>query len=273
MSLEYRIDHRGVVQLQAARQRNYCWPLLILILLLLLVIAAWLYVSGYLTPVDSTNGTQALSLRGKMNEQARLLEEQSQQILKLESQAASATRSEQVQATANEELRRKLGLLETELADAKQNLVLYEDILSPKNLEAGLSIRHFGLKPRLIDTEGKKLEHNNYYQYQLVLANVRGSEANVAGNYKVEIKGLKAGAKASLQLDQVRVKSAEQNQDVNRFSLKYYQRFEGIIELPPNFIPEQVIVTLLPDTGANPVTKSYDWQSFNLSKKSAASKE
>ncbi|WP_298608654.1 DUF6776 family protein [uncultured Thiothrix sp.] len=273
MSLEYRIDHRGVVQLQAARQRNLCWPLLVVLLLLLLVVTAWLYVSGYLTPVDSTSGTQALSLRGKMNEQARLLEEQQQHIIKLESQAASATRSEQVQATANVELQRKLELAETELANAKDNLLLYEEILSPKDVEAGLSIRHFGLKPRLVDLEGNKLPHERFYQYQLVLANVRGNEAGVAGRYNLEIKGLKAGAKVNLQLDSLRMKSTEQNQDVNHFSLKYYQRFEGIIELPPEFTPEQVIVTLRPESGANSVTKSYDWQSFNLSKKSAASKE
>lgn len=273
MSLEYRIDHRGVVQVQAARQRNLCWPLLVVLLLLLLVVTAWLYVSGYLTPVDSTSGTQALSLRGKMNEQARLLAEQQQQMIKLESQAASATRSEQVQATANAELRRKLDLAETELANAKDNLLLYEDILSPKDIEAGLSIRHLGLKPRLVDLEGNKLPHERFYQYQLVLSNVRSSEVGVTGQYHLEIKGLKAGTKVNLPLDSLRVESTEQNQDVNRFSLKYYQRFEGIIELPPEFTPEQVTVTLRPESGANSVTKSYDWQSFNLSKKSAASKE
>lgn len=273
MSLEYRIDHRGVVQLHAARQRNLCWPLLVFLVLFLFIITIWLYVSGYLTPADATNSTQALSLRGKMNEQARQLEEQKQQIIKLQSQAASATRSEQVQATANEELRRKLELAETELANAKDNLLLYEEILSPKDLGSGLAIRHFGLKPRLIDTEGNKLAHDRFYQYQLVLANVRGSDAGVAGRYNLEIKGLKANAQVNLQLDKLRVKSIEQNQDVNRFSLKYYQRFEGIIELPPEFFPEQLTISLLPDSGANPVTKSYDWQSFNLSKKSAVSKE
>lgn len=273
MSLEYRIDHRGVVQLQAARQRNFCWPLLAVLLLLLLLIAAWLYISGYLTPVDSTTGTQAVSLRGKMNEQTRLLEEQKQQIIKLESQAASATRSEQVQTTANEELRRRLAALETELAEAKDNMLLYEGILSPKSVESGLTIRHFGLKPRAVDAKGNKLPHDQFYQYQLVLSNVRGSDAGIAGQYNVEIKGLKAASKVNLQLTDMLMKSTEQNQDVNRFSLKYYQRFEGTIELPPDFIPEQVLVTLRPDSGANPVTKSYDWQSFNLSKKSAASKE
>ena len=273
MSLEYRIDHRGVVQLQAARQRNFCWPLLAVLLLLLFLIAAWLYISGYLTPVDSTTGTQAVSLRGKMNEQARLLEEQKQQIIKLESQAASATRSEQVQTTANEELRRRLAALETELAEAKDNMLLYEGILSPKSVESGLTIRHFGLKPRAVDAKGNKLPHDQFYQYQLVLSNVRGSDAGIAGQYNVEIKGLKAASKVNLQLTDMLMKSTEQNQDVNRFSLKYYQRFEGTIELPPDFIPEQVLVTLRPDSGANPVTKSYDWQSFNLSKKSAASKE
>lgn len=273
MSLEYRIDHRGVVQVQAARQRNVCWPLLVGLLLLLLVVMAWLYVSGYLTPVDSTNGMQAFSLRGKMNEQARLLAEQQHQIIKLESQAASAMRSEQVQATANAELRRKLELAETELANAKDNLLLYEDILSPKDIEAGLSIRYLGLKPRLVDLEGNKLPHERFYQYQLVLSNVRGSEFGVAGQYHLEIKGLKAGTRVNLPLDSLRVKSTGQNQDVNRFSLKYYQRFEGIIELPPEFVPEQVTVTLRPEAGANPVTKSYAWQAFNLSKKSAVSKE
>jgi hypothetical protein len=274
MSLEYRVDHRGVVQLQVARQRSFCWPALILLLLLFVLAGVWLYFSGYLTPVDSGGSLQALSLRGKMNEQVRLLEKQSSQILQLESQTAAAVRSREVQESANEVLRRKLVLAESELAEARQHLSLYEEILSPKDMEPGLHVQHFAVKQRVIDGEGNKLEHDRYYQYHLVLANLHG-DGVVAGRFMLELAGALNGKDVVLKLSDVLVNATDDKQPVDRFSLKYYQSIEGNLELPPAFVPKQVTVSLHPESiaGSGKVTKTYAWDAFNLSKKSTASKE
>ncbi|MEZ5449306.1 MAG: DUF6776 family protein [Thiolinea sp.] len=173
MALEYRFDHRGNVELHTGYKRSYCWLYFLLFVLLEVGVAAWLYLSGYLIPADSDNNNtvQALSLRGKVNEQERLLTKQAEQLVRLESQVAVAQRSEKIQITTSEALRDKLMLAESELGEARERLLLYEEILSPQALEEGLNIQHLGIKRRLIDNQGKKLAHDRYYQYYLVLTN------------------------------------------------------------------------------------------------------
>ncbi len=267
MSLEYKIDHRGVAQLQTGQKRGYCWPVLLTLLILLLLASIWLFFSGYLTPAGATGGLQALSLRGKMDEQARMLDRQSEQILQLESQAAAAIRSRDVEVSANEVLRRKLSVAETDLAEARGRLLLYEDILSPKALDQGLNITHFAIKARVIDEEGNKLEPDRYYQYHLVLANVRGGETVASGQFELTLSGQQDNKPVTLKLDQLSSGATGNTRKAssNTFSLKYYQSIEGQIELPKSFIPVQAVVVLHPAAeGSLAVTKTYDWASFRL---------
>lgn len=157
MALEYRFDHRGNVELQSGRKRSYCWWYFLIFILLQAGLAGWLYFSGYLTPVDSVGSVQALSLRGKMNEQERLLKIQAENITRLESQFVSAQRSEKIQQVANESLRQQLGAAETALAESRERLLLYEEVLSPQSLEQGLRVLHLGIRQLLIDESGEKI--------------------------------------------------------------------------------------------------------------------
>ena len=279
MSLEYRFDHRGNVELQSAgSKRSLCWLYFLLFILFQLGGGGWLYFSGYLTPIDSEGSVQALSLRGKMNEQERLLAKQSEQILRLESKVATAQRSESIQNTSNEALRDKLILAETELAESRERLLLYEEILAPETLEKGLNIQYLDIKSLLIDDEGKKLVHDRYYQYHLILTNVRGGDELVNGRFNLSIQGEKNNNPVSLKLSDIVVKTEgkQQNADSDyKFSLKYYQGLEGSIELPEGFNPQQVTVQLIPATGKSgkKVTRKYDWETFELAKKATTTKE
>jgi len=279
MSLEYRFDHRGNVELQpTGYKRSLCWLYFLLFILFQLGVLAWLYSSGYLTPADSENSVQALSLRGKMDEQERLLGEQSKEILRLESRAAMAQRSESIQNTANTVLRDKLVLAETELAESRERLLLYEEVLSPQSLAKGLNIQYLDMKRLLIDKNGKKLAHDRYYQYHLILTNVRGDKSQVTGKFDLKIQGQQQGKTLTLPLETLLLKteSSVKHQSSEQvgyaFSLKYYQGLEGKIELPPTFKPEQVIIDLMPVSGKK-VTRQYDWNAFQLAKISTTNKE
>ncbi|MGB1254732.1 MAG: DUF6776 family protein [Thiolinea sp.] len=273
MSLEYRFDHRGNVELQSGRQkRSLCWLYFLLFILLQLGVATWLYFSGYLTPVDSEGSVQALSLRGKMDEQERLIAKQSQEIVRLESQVATAQRAEAIQSTSNAVLRDKLVLAETELAESREHLLLYEEILSPQSLEKGLNIRYLDIKRLLIDGEGKKLAHDRYYQYHLILTNVRGDDALVKGKFSLSVRGEKDGKSLTLKLKELVADNKNKQQSGNRFALKYYQGLEGNIELPEGFKPQQVTIVLIPVAGKK-VTRQYSWDAFELAKISTTSKE
>jgi len=271
MSLEYRVDHRGHVELQAPRKRPRCCFYLSLVLALLLLALGWLIFNGYLLPSGSVGSLRAFTLHGQLTEQKRLLAEREEDIVQLESQVAAAQRERQIQESANKKLRRKLLLAEGELAEASQRLVLYEDILTPsEETPQGLQVRHLGLQERTLDEDGNPLEGGRFYQYHLVLAHVRGGDAVVSGRFAIKLTGKLDGKEHELALAEM--SEAVEPQPELKFSLKYYQSIEGTLALPPGFAPEKVIVVLTPEGNSNAtVTESYDWNSFKLSQKSTAS--
>ncbi|PID99880.1 MAG: hypothetical protein CSA79_06160 [Thiothrix nivea] len=203
MTLEYRFDHRGNVELQNGQKHSYCGWYLLCFVLLQTGLVGWLYFSGYLTPLNAEGTVQALSLRGKMDEQERLLKKQAAEI------------------------------------------------------------------------SGKKLPHNRYYQYHLILANINSGHHDtlVKGTFNLKVVGDmqsdKSNKPVTLTLQDIRAEiSPEQPETAaNLFSLKYYQGLEGSIELPEHFTPKKMIVELMPAAkqAGKKVTRQYDWNRFKLS--------
>lgn len=264
MSLEYRFENRGTVQVRptGSDKRNPCWYMLIGTALLLLALLGWQFFSGYLTPANSS-GFQALTLRGKMNEQEKLIEKQTASIRELEEQLATAKREKEVQVVANGELERKFAAAESDLSVQRDKLALYEEILSPAGLEPGVHLQYFGVKERLVDNDGKKLgSGQRLYQYHLVLANIRGGDAAVKGNFSIVISGKQDDKSASVMHQDV---TPSGEKAVSEFDVKHYQSLEGSLLFPKDFVPESVKVKVTLASGESPerLTKSYDWASFN----------
>lgn len=277
--MEYKFDHRGNVELQGGYERSYCWVYFLLFILAQVGLGIWLYANGYLTPVDSEDNAQVISLGSKLDGQEQQLKLKSDEIVRLESQFISARRSEEIQQTANETLREQLGAAETALADSRERLLLYEEILSPQSSERGLGVRHLTVQQLLIDEDGKKLAHDRYYQYHLILTNIRGGSDDVLvkGQFDLKLSGQQNDQKVTLTLADIMVKTSQGKEALGTtdFSLKYYQGLEGKIELPERFIPEQVTVVLQPNSssGGKRVTKQYDWGTFKLAKQSGKNEE
>ena len=84
MSLEYRFDSRGTGQLRqvGSDKKSPCWYILAALIAVLTIAGSWLLIQGYLLSADSS-GSHALSLRGKIDEQQRLLDRQSATIKQL----------------------------------------------------------------------------------------------------------------------------------------------------------------------------------------------
>ncbi len=279
MSLEYRFDHRGNVELQDAHKRSYCWVYFLLFILAQAGLGIWLYFNGYLTPVDAGDNAQVISLGSKLNGQEQQLKLKSDEIVRLESQFISARRSEKIQQTANDALREQLGAAETALAESRERLLLYEEILSPQSSERGLSVRHLTIQQLMIDEDGKKLAHDRFYQYHLILTNIRGGDDDslASGQFDLKLTGRQDTKNVTLTLSDIMVKTGQEKevQAASQFSLKYYQGLEGKIELPEYFVPEQVIVELKPaaKSGGKRVKKQYDWDTFKLANQSSTNEE
>ncbi|WP_287601805.1 DUF6776 family protein [Thiothrix sp.] len=261
MALEYKFENRGTTQVRptGSDKRNPCWYMLIAALLLVLMMATWLFFSGYLTPVDSS-GAHAVTLRGKMDEQERLLTKQLADIKALEDQLATVKREQQVQVSANDELTKKFAAASAELASEREKLVLYEGILSPSGLAEGLHIQHFGVKPRMVDDKGKKVE--GLYNYHLVLSNIKGGDTSVDGSYSITINGKQDGKDVTVTHKDV---TPAADKLATKFSVKHYQSLEGNLLFPKDFVPVTVKLKVTPNTGDAPerLTRSYEWATFN----------
>lgn len=264
MSLEYKFENRGTVQVRPTGidKRSPCWYMLIGVLLLLTALAGWLFFSGYMTPANASGGIHAVTLRGKMDEQERLLAQQTATIRELEDKLASAKRDEDVQVVANEELKRKFAAAEADLTVQRGKLALYEEILSPAGLEQGLHLQHFAVKERLVDNDGKKINGMRVYQYHLVLAHIRGGEEVIKGSYSIAISGKQDGKPASVLHKDVTPAGEKAN---TAFEVKHYQSLEGNLVFPKDFVPESVKVKVTLASGETPerLAKSYEWSSFS----------
>ncbi|OQX13772.1 MAG: hypothetical protein BWK73_11325 [Thiothrix lacustris] len=264
MSLEYKFENRGTVQVRptGSDKRSPCWYMLLSVLLLLTALAGWLFFSGYLTPANASSGIHAMTLRGKMDEQERLIAQQAATLHELEGKLASAKRGEDVQVVANEELKRKFAAAEADLTVQRSKLALYEEILSPAGLEQGLHLQHFAVKERLVDNDGKKINATRLYQYHLVLAHIRSGEEVIKGSYSIAISGKQDGKSASVLHKDVTPPGETAN---TAFEVKHYQSLEGNLVFPKDFVPESVKVKVTLASGETPerLAKSYEWSSFS----------
>lgn len=259
MSLEYKFENRGTVQVRptGSDRRNICWYILILVVIALLGTGIWLFFGGYLTPADSS-GVHAMSLRGKMNEQEKMIGQQLDKIKSLEEQLATVRRELQVQTAANEELSKKFSASAADLVAAKEKIKLYDGIVSPSDQEEGLNIQHFGIKPRLADAKGKKVA--GLYQYHLELSNLSkdNNEKAIDGSYSIIITGRQNGKEVVVTQKDV---TPDKEKVQTRFSVKRYQNLDGSLLFPKNFTPTSVKLKVSPSTGDTPahLTQSYDW--------------
>lgn len=258
MAIEYSYEE-GQIKLRSTEQpKRRCWYLLIIVLLLAIGLGVWLFIRGYFIPADS-DSPQAISLRGKLNEQAHTLERQSTNITELENELGIVRREKAIQKTANEELNKQLLLAEQKLSEAEEQLLLYGNILSTQDLEAGLRIQHFGMKIIKVDKEGQKLESDRHYRYSLVLSNIRNDETTtVTGDFEITLTGRQNGKTVSLSHTDLPLK---ENQIVSRFSLKYYKSLDGEILLPEGFSPKKVRVVVKPKEG-KALEESHKWRTL-----------
>lgn len=263
MALEYKYE-QGQVRVKSANSaRALCWYLIIFLFLLNIAAVAWLYFTGYLTSVESESGHSfSTSLRGKMNEQKHLLTTRKQKIESLSQELGILKREQKIQIVANTELNKKLLLAEEKLSDADEELALYGNILNAKDLKQGLHIQHFGLKTVKVDKDGVKVQKNTRFSYHVVLSYIRSDNSLIKGKFLISIIGKQKNK--SVTLIHTNLVPKLEGSPLKGFSLKYYQRLEGKIELPADFTIEKVKLTVSPSSGTA-LDVTYDWATVHES--------
>lgn len=182
----------------------------------------------------------AVRTREVLEEEIRKLRDEAQQ---LHEALARAQRTIQMDQAAYQELDKSLKASAQEIVKLREELNFYRNIISPADNKGGLRVQSFTIEPA---------GAANQYRYKLVLVQALKHGRTVTGQVSLEIAGMQAGQDTALKFP----RAGERPIYVN---LKYFQDIEGRLELPRNFQPRQVRVSITASGGAAAVEATFAW--------------
>lgn len=215
------------------------------LIVVLVVTAAWaLFEYGRYSA-----GYDSLSASSEMQQLEKMKLGLERNIVFLREQKTALQQQQQVEQQAYDEVRHDLKDLQDENLELKEELAFYRGIVSPEEGAHGLRIQ--GLQVTKNAKEGS-------FHYKLVLTQVLKNDRLARGRVEVKIEGIREedGRQENLTLTDVTV---PKRQPMN-FKFKYFQAFEGDMEMPEGFVPIRVSVTVDPSgSRMEPVEKVFDW--------------
>ena len=152
-----------------------------------------------------------------------------QENAELRQQLAIVQRSSEIDRRASLEVRNDFARLQDKMQALRKELAFYRGIVSPADSKVGLSIQRFDLKHT--GTTGR-------YTYNLMLTQVKGNDRYAQGVVEIDVDGLQDGDSKVLTFDSLRVDGSKAMQ----FKFRYFQDFEGEIELPAGFVPQRLTI-------------------------------
>lgn len=181
----------------------------------------------------------AVRARSALEDETKQLRNEVQQ---MQETLARAQRTIQMDQAAYQELDKSLKASAAEIVRLREEVNFYRNIISPADKKSGLRIQNLYVVPA---------GGVNQYRYKLVLIQALKHERAVTGQASFEISGMQAGQDTVLKFP----KPTERPIYVN---LKYFQDIEGRIELPRNFQPQRIKVSIAVG-GGQPVEVTYAW--------------
>ena len=175
-----------------------------------------------------------------LQEEMRKLGNENQE---LRESLARSQRTIQMDQTAYQDLDKSLKSSAQEIVKLREELNFYRNIISPADKKSGLRIQTL-----YIEAAGG----TNQYRYKLVLIQALKHESTVQGRASFEISGMQVG-------EDMVVKVPTANERPILVNFKYFQDIEGKLELPRNFQPKRVKVTITTPGGTSMAEATYNW--------------
>ena len=161
----------------------------------------------------------------------------------LQESLARAERTIQMDQTAYQELDKSLKASAQEIVKLREELNFYRNIISPADKKSGLRIQNL-----YIESAGGA----NQFRYKLVLIQALKHESTIHGRASFEISGMQVG-------EDVVLKVPGANDQPILVNFKYFQDIEGKLDLPKNFQPKRVKVTITTPGGTSVAEATYNW--------------
>ncbi len=224
-------------------QPAYAWLGLAVVVVFLATAAYLLFESGI-----RYSGERVERLTQQLDSIEGSYEALQQANTELQEQLAVLKRSSEIDRRATREVRNDYAGLREKVMELRKQLAFYQGIVSPGDARPGLRVQRFHLEPTK--------EEGDFF-FSLTLTQVKRNERYVRGVVEMEIEGLENGKPKVLEFR----KLAAGNSKVLNFKFRYYQNFEGEIQIPPEFKPGKVRILLKPKGKGQPpgIEKTMDW--------------
>lgn len=194
-------------------------------------------------------GYDSLSASSEMQQLERMKLGLERNIVFLREQKTALQQQQQVEQQAYDEVRNDLRGLQDENLELKEELAFYRGIVSPEEGAHGLRIQSLQV------TKNAK---EGSFHYKLVLTQVLKNDRLARGRVDVLIEGIREddGRQENLTLTGITVPK----RSAMNFKFKYFQAFEGDMEMPEGFVPIRVSVIVDPSgRSLESVEKVFDW--------------
>ncbi len=199
----------------------------------------WQMSIHYAAPKLDRLTIEVASLRESRNDQRN-------EIDRLLAELALAQRSDQVTRSASQTLQATLAERDEEIAALRADVGFYERLVS------GSAQQRQGLNVHSLEMSA---DESGSVRYAITLTQSLKKGALTRGEVSLAIEGTLAGRLTELDWRKLR---QDANAAPQAFEFRYFQQIEGIIMLPPNFLPQRVRVTAR--TGGQPTERVYAWR-------------
>lgn len=223
------------------RQHNPWRVWLIAAVVILLLVVTFLFGRAYQAYEISRLKLERQTLQARIAE----LEARNDMLVKTNARLESSGR---IEHDAYVQVNDSLVDLQRQLLDMKEQLVFYQGIVSPEQLALGINIQSF---------EMIKKNDLGRYAYKLVLSKRGKSDKYVKGHFNLLVKGQQDGRPVDLPLKKIKQEYIDKD---SKFSFRYFQVFEGDVQLPEQFEPAEIQLKINPATKKiKPFSESISW--------------
>ena len=246
------MDHRIIIRQHKPGQRAW---------MVALAVAALLFAGFALYRYTRQNTVadfeKATSERDRLMQERRELAQQlraaKSEMGKLKDELAYAKQAQTIDGDACNSIKATLGKLEAEAGTLREQLAFYRGIASPNETKAGVRVQEITMRRK-----------GAGWAYEMVLIQSVREESRIAGVASVRIDGRIGNKAQSYDLSGL-VTGGEKNLV---FSFKYFEEFSGEFQMPQNFKPLKVVVTLDPADDRPTVVNDYDWANVESQERS-----
>ena len=220
------------------------WPLRMVAIGVLvaagLLLGQWVFETGLrLAGFEKGRAQEQLA---DLSTKAKLLERENAE---LKSEKFRTQQDIEIEQTTNKDLAKSLQSLQEEATTLREDNAFFRNLLSPDQGPGPISIYHF------------KLERNpllaGEYRYRLLLLKSGKREQEFIGSVQFLVTGEQVGKKVvSIQPEADDTPAAQGKAQAIQVKFKYYQRLEGVFQLPAGLTPKSVQVRVFEAGSSQP---------------------